>query len=514
MKLPILASLSCALLAVIPYPLAFAQEQAGLAPFAPFEEKSLIYTGGAYSEEPFRYLLLKPDAIEEGKQYPLVLFLHGAGERGDDNRIQTAHFPTLFKEEGFRKRFPCFLIAPQCRTDQRWTQTSWEDTSPPSSKVPTTAQMDVAIQALLTTLDGNPIDRSRIYLTGLSMGGYGSWDLAVRKSDWFAAVAPICGGGDADLAHRLTTTPVWAYHGDVDWVVPVRRSRDMIAAIRQSGGIPRYTEVPGRGHDSWVPAYSDNSNHLLTWMFQQRLASIDQRPLAGIEALGSAHSPLAKGERIVFLGDSLTAAGVGPDGYITLLQNELNKRRPDLDARLIGAGIGGHKVPDICARLDRDVLAFAPSVVSIFIGVNDVWHFEMGSGTSEADYESGLQDVIARCQKAGAQVVLATPPLIGEKHRGQNRHDATLDIYADLSRKVATRMGVTVCDLRESMTDYLRIFSRKWDPDYRRRSLHQRRQSLRRRPHREVALPGPVSDSQVEKPSPMKWLFARLESSP
>ena len=163
----------------------------------------------------------------------------------------------------------------------------------------------------------------------------------------------------------------------------------MIDAIRQSGGIPRYTEVPARGHDSWVPAYNDNNNHLLTWMFQQRSRSINDRSLAGPEALGSAHSPLKKGERIVFLGESLTAAGAGPDGYITVLQREIDSRRPDLDTHLIGAGIGGHKVPDIRARLDRDVLSLAPTVVFIFIGVNDVWHTEMGTGTSERDYEAG-----------------------------------------------------------------------------------------------------------------------------
>ncbi|MGK0187088.1 MAG: lysophospholipase L1-like esterase/poly(3-hydroxybutyrate) depolymerase [Verrucomicrobiales bacterium] len=434
-----------------------AQEQA--APTL-FEAKSLTYTGGDYQDETFRYLLMKPDSIEEGKQYPLVLFLHGAGERGDDNRIQTAHFPNLFEDEAFRKRFPCYLIAPQCRKDRRWTQTSWEDTSSPSSKGPATAQMDVAIEALLTTLKEHPIDRSRLYLTGLSMGGYGSWDLAARKPNWFAAVAPVCGGGDTDLAHRIATTPVWAYHGDADNVVPVRRSRDMIAAIRKSGGLPRYTEVPGRGHDSWVPAYKDNNHQLLSWMFQQRRSSINDQAMPGAEALGSAHSPLEKGERIVFLGDSLTAAGVGPDGYISVLQQEIDKRRPDLDVHMIGAGIGGHKVPDIRARLDRDVLSFAPSVVFIFIGVNDVWHTEMGTGTSESDYENGLRDVIARSQKAGAQVILATPPLIGEKQRGQNEHDTQLDAYSAISRNVATRMGVTVCDLRIHLTDYLSVFNR------------------------------------------------------
>jgi predicted peptidase len=100
--------------------------------------------------------------------------------------------------------------------------------------------MNVAVKTLLATLDEHPVDRSRIYLTGLSMGGYGSWDLAVRHPDWFAAIAPICGGGDVDLAHRLALTPLWAYHGDADTAVPVKRSRDMVGAIRHAGGLPRY----------------------------------------------------------------------------------------------------------------------------------------------------------------------------------------------------------------------------------------------------------------------------------
>ena len=426
----------------------------------PFEELRITHTGGEYEDETFRYLLLKPDEIEEGKTYPLVLFLHGAGERGDDNRKQTTHFPDLFQAQEFRSQFPCFLVVPQCRTDRRWTQTSWEQATAPSSKGATTEQMRVAIKALTATLDAYPVDRSRIYLTGLSMGGYGSWDLSMRHPEWFAAVAPICGGGDADLAHRLMAKPVWAWHGDADSVVPVKRTRDVIAAIRQSGGTPRYTEVTGRGHDSWVPAYRD-TDHLIKWMFAQRLPSVEKHPLAGVNALASAHSPLAKGERIVFLGDSLTAAGVREDGYITLIKSGIETGRPDLDVRLIGAGIGGHKVPNIRERLDRDVLAFGPSVVFIFIGVNDVWHADMGTGTSESDYESGLRDVILRCQKGGATVVLATPPLIGEMRRGQNKHDAQLDAYAAISRKVAGRTGVYICDLRERLTSYLQVFNTK-----------------------------------------------------
>ena len=102
-----------------------------------------------------------------------------------------------------------------------------------------------------------PSTRTRLYLTGLSMGGYGSWDLGTRLADRWAAVAPICGGGDELYADRLAGVPVWAWHGDADDVVPVRKSRTMIDAIRRAGGEPRYTELAGVGHDSWTPAYTD-----------------------------------------------------------------------------------------------------------------------------------------------------------------------------------------------------------------------------------------------------------------
>lgn len=430
----------------------FAQDDA----IAPFEEHSVIYTGGEYENEQFNYLLLKPDTIEEGKRYPLVLFLHGAGERGDDNRAQLKHFPEHFNDAGYRERFPCFLLAPQCREDRRWANLHWDGTLE-SSEASLSDQMKAALLAFEQTVGEFPVDRSRLYLTGLSMGGYGSWELGMNRPDWFAGIVPICGAGHLATAHRLASTPLWIYHGAEDFAVPVRHSREMVAALQRSGGLPRYTEIAGQGHDSWVPAYEPDG--VLNWLFRQRLPSMTEKTLGGITALTAGHSPLQKGERIVFLGDSLTAAGVRPDGYISLMEQAVDAARPDLGVHLIGAGISGNKVPDIRFRLDRDVLSYQPTCVFIFIGVNDVWHSQNDRGTSEEDYTAGLYDVISRIQNTGASVVLATPPVIGEKRQGENPFDAMLEDYAEISRNVGRRMGATLCDLRETMPGYLAIFN-------------------------------------------------------
>ena len=217
---------------------------------------------------PFRYRLLRPEALEPGKRYPLVLFLHGAGERGSDNTSQLKYLPTWLAEPPLRQQFPCFVVAPQCRAEHRWSPFDWSDkTSSPLAAEPT-ADLAAAIAALDAVCQEEPIDESRIYLTGLSMGGYGSWELAARQPERFAAVVPICGGGDEAQAAKIAHLPIWCFHGAADQVVPVERSRSMIAAIKAAGGSPKYSELPGVGHDSWTPAYRDSG--LLEWLFAQR----------------------------------------------------------------------------------------------------------------------------------------------------------------------------------------------------------------------------------------------------
>jgi lysophospholipase L1-like esterase len=170
-----------------------------------------------------------------------------------------------------------------------------------------------------------------------------------------------------------------------------------------------------------------------------------------------AAEPLKKGEKIVFLGDSITQGGVGKTGYVTLIKTTMTEKHKDLGVEIVGAGISGNKVPDLQKRLEKDVLAKKPTVVVIYIGINDVWHGENDptKGTSKEKFEEGLKEIIQKIKDSGARVVLCTPTVIGEKKAGANKLDSKLDEYADISRKVAKETGSELCDLRKAFADHL-----------------------------------------------------------
>ena len=234
---------------------------------AGFEERT-VSVPEAGKPVAFRYRLLKPTIVEPGKKYPAVLFLHGAGERGSDNERQLKYLPMWLAEAENRRRHPCFVVAPQCRVDHRWVEVDWSARKSLPQQPAMTVDMTAAVAALDAVMQAEPVDAGRVYLTGLSMGGYGSWDLAARMPERFAALIPICGGGDEATASKLKPLPIWCFHGDADTVVPVERSRGMIAAVRAAGGSPKYAELPGVGHDSWTPAYRDPA--VLDWLFAQK----------------------------------------------------------------------------------------------------------------------------------------------------------------------------------------------------------------------------------------------------
>jgi predicted peptidase len=236
-----------------------------------YSDQTINYTGGKYKDEVFHYRLMQPAKIEEGKKYPVILFLHGAGERGSDNKAQLKYFPEWMADAKLREKYPCFVIAPQCRNNEKWSSGNWGAKRSAKMDDEPTDQMKVALAALDHVVKTYPVDSSRLYLTGLSMGGFGSWELAIRQPERFAAVAPICGGGDESQAAKLVKIPIWAWHGDADPAVPVERSRNMIAAIKAAGGSPKYTELKGVGHDSWNQAYHGPDN-LIPWMFEQKRA--------------------------------------------------------------------------------------------------------------------------------------------------------------------------------------------------------------------------------------------------
>jgi lysophospholipase L1-like esterase len=167
---------------------------------------------------------------------------------------------------------------------------------------------------------------------------------------------------------------------------------------------------------------------------------------------------LQKGDRIIFFGDSITQLGVKPKGYVTIIQDSLRALRGEINAEVIGAGISGNKVTDLQKRLQHDVLDKKPTVVVIYIGINDVWHYALPNlkGTPKEEFESGLKEIIAAIQNMGARVILCTPSVIGEKNDGTNPQDAMLDQYSVISRRVAKETGSRPCDLRKLFTEYLK----------------------------------------------------------
>ncbi|HUT10942.1 MAG TPA: prolyl oligopeptidase family serine peptidase [Thermoguttaceae bacterium] len=211
------------------------------------------------------YRLLEPGDLNAAeKKHPLLLFLHGAGERGSDNQAQLRWGAEMMRSAA--KEHGCFVLVPQCPPDRKWAEVDWSKLThemPENSSEP----MGLTLEVIAELMKKYPIDPDRLYVMGLSMGGYGTWDAVQRWPDMFAAAVPICGGGDETSADRIKC-PVWAFHGDKDTAVPVSRSRKMIEAIKAAGGKPKYTEYPGVGHNSWSAAFADPE--LLKWLFAQK----------------------------------------------------------------------------------------------------------------------------------------------------------------------------------------------------------------------------------------------------
>lgn len=224
-----------------------------------------VYKSAAGGELNYRFHA--PAKVTAGKRYPLVLFLHGAGERGSDNAMQMFHgvWPVLsyMKKKGIEG----YMIAPQCPQRQQWVNTPWALRSHKMPAKPSEA-MALAMELLEKTLKEYPVDARRVYVTGLSMGGYGTWDIVQRRPDLFAAAMPVCGGGDSTLAWKIRSVPIWAFHGDRDDAVPCVRSRQMVSALWQCDGNVRYREYPGVGHGCWGPTYNDEK--VLDWLFSQK----------------------------------------------------------------------------------------------------------------------------------------------------------------------------------------------------------------------------------------------------
>lgn len=211
------------------------------------------------------YRLYIPAKLEQGKKYPLVLFFHGMGSIGSDNKKQ------LFLAKNFatpevQKKYPCFVLAPQCPTTGRWVKAVWGADVHKMAEKPT-PEMTMAMELVKATAKDYPVDEKRIYVSGASMGGFATWEIISRMPDFFAAAVPVCGGGDLANAGKIAVLPIWAFHGTLDPVVKVQSSRSMVGEIKKSGGSPLYTEYPDVKHDAWNHSYKEKD--IYDWMFKQ-----------------------------------------------------------------------------------------------------------------------------------------------------------------------------------------------------------------------------------------------------
>jgi predicted peptidase len=209
-----------------------------------------VYKGTDGTE--VKYVVFVPADYKGDKPYPLILFLHGAGETGTDGTKQTKTGigAAIRKQE---KTFPCIVVFPQSQKG------GWRAES---------AEGKRAVAILDEVAKEFKVDDKRIYLTGLSMGGMGTWSMAAAHPEKWAAIVPICGRGDPATAEKIKDIPCWCFHGDADTAVKVEGSRNMIKALEAAGAKPKYTEYPGVGHNSWDRAYA--TKELWEWLLMQQ----------------------------------------------------------------------------------------------------------------------------------------------------------------------------------------------------------------------------------------------------
>lgn len=220
------------------------------------------------------YRLLLPKNFDPKQSYPLILMLHGAGERGNDNEKQLVHGSNLFLEEKNREQYPAFVLFPQCAEDDFWSNVSVKTDAEGkrvfnflNGGIPTKAM--VMVQAMLKDfIKTHKVKESQIYVGGLSMGGMGTYEIVNRNPELFAAAFPICGGANPEIAANLKPTDWWIFHGGVDSVVPVELSQNMVLALNREGANVKFSYYPEVDHNSWDNAFADP--RLLPWLFSHK----------------------------------------------------------------------------------------------------------------------------------------------------------------------------------------------------------------------------------------------------
>lgn len=215
------------------------------------------------------YIIEEPLVIDENIKYPLVVCLHGAGGRGNDNMGRGSEAFKVLNEKRIKEKYPSFLLVPQCPKQKKWVNVEWKFENYSIDEIPISDELHYVSELIDSIIRIYPIDKSKVYITGQSMGGFGTWDLILRRPELFAAAIPVCGGGDTSKVDRLRNIGVWIFHGEIDNKVPVEASREMYAAMKMKHiDNVKYTEFEGVKHNSWTPAWSNDL--LIDWLFRQK----------------------------------------------------------------------------------------------------------------------------------------------------------------------------------------------------------------------------------------------------
>ena len=406
------------------------------------------------------YRLLTPANYDAQKKYPLVLFLHGAGERGTDNKAQLRHCAPAFAKAEAREKYPCFVVVPQCPPEQKWADIDWRLEKPVQAVEPSAA-MKLTLAIIAALEKEFSIDPDRRYVSGISMGGMGTWDLITREPERWAAAVPICGGGDPTKAARAAKVAIWAFHGDMDKAVPVAQTRNMIAGLVAAGAKPLYSEYPNVAHDSWTPAYQEPE--LFPWLFAQRLGApvpfataarpyaqppSNTFPSAGPVQPGIWFRPLWQGKRsgwaasaatdsgaVVFFGDSIT------QGW-----ESLAKDFPQL--KVANRGISGDTTRGLLMRLQEDVIAVKPRAVSLLIGTND-----LQLGAEPTLVARNIQSIVAELHKANPQMPIVLNKVMPRGAQPGKFPEAIQRLNSLLEAAFADDAQVTFCDTWSAFDD-------------------------------------------------------------
>lgn len=233
--------------------------------------KGEIYRNDKNEEMPYRILF--PVDYDKGNKevYPLVVFLHGSEERGNDNEKQLNNAAHRFTDYEIRHKYPSFVVFPQCPQKEQWMNARRYFDRPVVEYLPKASKPIRLVMELINILIHDfAVNRRRIYIAGLSMGGFGVYDILARFPSQFGAAIAICGGGDIHYAKTMKNIPLWIAHGEKDKNVPVEMSRVMVDAIRKTGGDPVYTEFPDVEHNAWDPLLYDKPE-IFEWLYSKGL---------------------------------------------------------------------------------------------------------------------------------------------------------------------------------------------------------------------------------------------------